>query len=197
MSQLVRIIYPAYSLARVGVDKLIQKLDAIYNGEYSRVQRIPRYPKITLWDLLTHFLGEPTLIINNIYLGSAYNASDWYSLEERKITAVVNVSEELTNYFEKYIEYTRINILDNEEAQFGDFFEKAYIFIENCVENSIPILIHCYMGSSRSVSIIIYYLMKKHNKTLNEAILLVRSKRSIVNLNKVFYNELKKAETKL
>tara|TARA_Y100000590_G_C15635642_1_gene982885 strand:+ start:891 stop:1517 length:627 start_codon:yes stop_codon:yes gene_type:complete len=197
MTSLIKLFYPIYSLSRVGFDKLIQKLDAVYNGEYSKVERVYRAHELNFLDMVNYFIGEPSLIIDNIYVGSAYNASDWYSLQERGIQSIINVSDELTNYFDDCIDYMRINILDNDEAVFGDFFEKAYYFIDNCVANNKPLLIHCYMGSSRSVSIMVYYLMRKHNKKLVDALSLIRSKRGVVNLNKAFYKELSNAESKI
>jgi protein-tyrosine phosphatase len=46
------------------------------------------------------------------------------------------------------------------------------------------------MGSSRSATIVIYYLMKKYNMTLEESINFVKEKRNIVNLTNKFCEEL-------
>ena len=52
------------------------------------------------------------------------------------------------------------------------------------------ILIHCFMGASRSASVVIYYLMKKYNYGLNEAVMFCKNKRELVNPTILFYNEL-------
>ena len=47
------------------------------------------------------------------------------------------------------------------------------------------------MGSSRSASVIIYYLMKFYGKSFEDALQYVKHKRDIVNLNINFANELR------
>ena len=47
------------------------------------------------------------------------------------------------------------------------------------------------MGASRSVSAVIFYLMTKHKMTLNEAVLFIQKKRSIINLSETLYANLK------
>ena len=193
MNTVFQLIYSIFSFARVGIDKFIQKTSDIFNGEYLEVIRITRTEPIIFWDLVQYFFNEPTLIVDFIYIGSAYNASDWYTLDNINIKTVINVSDELTNYFEDHIEYLRIPILDNNQAQFGENFEKAYQFLIQKTSNQ-PILVHCYMGSSRSVSIVLYYLMKKHKMRLDNAIEFIKNIRPIVNLNSSFYEELKEQE---
>ena len=52
------------------------------------------------------------------------------------------------------------------------------------------ILIHCYMGSSRSATIVILYLMDKYKMTLEKAIHLIKQKRDIININTRFLENL-------
>ena len=51
--------------------------------------------------------------------------------------------------------------------------------------------VHCFMGSSRSATLVVCYLMRKHNMTFDDAYALLKGKRKIVNLNVVFAKELK------
>ena len=46
------------------------------------------------------------------------------------------------------------------------------------------------MGSSRSATIIIAYLIKKYNFSLQQALELVKEKRPVVNINTKFWNDL-------
>ena len=50
--------------------------------------------------------------------------------------------------------------------------------------------VHCQAGISRSPMIVIGYLMKLHQKTFEQACTLVKSKRSIINPNWNFRNQL-------
>jgi protein-tyrosine phosphatase len=64
----------------------------------------------------------------------------------------------------------------------------AYNFIERSNSN---VLVHCHAGISRSVSIVIYYIMKKYKKTYDEALILIRRNRPIANPNPHFAEQLK------
>ena len=52
------------------------------------------------------------------------------------------------------------------------------------------ILIHCNEGQSRSVSVIIYYLMKKHNYTFDDASEYIQNIKSDAKPNSVFQKKL-------
>ena len=52
------------------------------------------------------------------------------------------------------------------------------------------ILVHCYMGSSRSASIILAYLIKYYHLTLEDALKLLKEKRPVVNINVDFWKDL-------
>ena len=47
------------------------------------------------------------------------------------------------------------------------------------------------MGRSRSVSIIIYYLMKKFNLSYDQAIDIIKNKRNYVNPSQIFKENIK------
>lgn len=69
--------------------------------------------------------------------------------------------------------------------------EIAYHFINNAINNNENILIHCMAGISRSVSMLVYYLMKKCNLIFEDAMLLVKQSRSVSNPNRSFKKQLK------
>ena len=52
------------------------------------------------------------------------------------------------------------------------------------------IFVHCFMGSSRSATIVIAYLIKYQNYRVRDAINYVKEKRCVVNLNVDFFNQL-------
>ena len=148
--------------------------------------------------IYTHFYNlsaPPTEIIDNIYLGNGYNAADLNTLQINNIQYIINATNEIPNYYDadvsKNITYMKIPISDIAGSSIKDYLEQSYTFITQ--SNDIGtgnILIHCYMGSSRSAAVVIYYLMKMHNKTLDEAMVYIKSKRDIVNLNTCFIEDL-------
>ena len=87
-----------------------------------------------------------------------------------------------------------IKIYDNNLDDIKPYLNIAFDKIKS-FKSSQPnkkILIHCFMGASRSVSILIYYLMKKYNYTIDDAISFIKQKREIINLSTLFYNDLSK-----
>jgi protein-tyrosine phosphatase len=74
--------------------------------------------------------------------------------------------------------------------------EIGYDFINKSIEAGGKVLVHCMAGISRSVSVVIYYIMKKYNVSFDKAYQLVTVKRSIANPNQSFRLQLKGYEEK-
>lgn len=150
------------------------------------------FTQISYLTQLEWFYGEPTHIIDNIYLGSAVNASHYNTLKDRNIDLIINMTYEISNYFPKDFEYLNYPLYDNNSQSIKNYLIESYDkIIEFQINNrNKNILVHCFMGASRSASVVIYYLIKKYNYTLNDAILFLQNKRKIVNPTILFYNEL-------
>lgn len=63
-------------------------------------------------------------------------------------------------------------------------------------EKGSKVLVHCKMGISRSASVVIAYAMKAFNMSLEEALSLVKKKRSCIKPNKAFCGQLKTYEVR-
>jgi dual specificity MAP kinase phosphatase len=152
-------------------------------------------PKSKIEQIQT-FFSKPTHIIDNIYLGSAFNASHYDTLMDKNIGFIINMTSEISNYYENEILYKKYPLYDNNKESIKQYFEDAYekIILFQSNNPSKNILVHCFMGASRSVSIVIYYLMKKHKMNLNDSIVFLKNKREIVNPTILFYNELSEVE---
>lgn len=74
--------------------------------------------------------------------------------------------------------------------------EIAYHFINNLTFSNKNILVHCMAGISRSVSLVIYYLMKKYNMSYITALDIIKNKRIIANPNDSFKLQLLKYQEK-
>lgn len=74
--------------------------------------------------------------------------------------------------------------------------EVAYHFINNSQLLKKNILIHCMAGISRSVSMVVYYFMKKQHMTFEEALNFIKNKRTIANPNYSFKQQLMKYQEK-
>lgn len=130
-------------------------------------------------------------IIDNIYLGSCYNASNENLLKELNIKKIVNISDDIPNYHND-IEYYNYKIKDDGIEQFNlEEMNKLIDFIKTDDRN---ILIHCVMGKSRSVTVVLYYLMKIHNMSLENALEFLNKKRNVINPSICFIKYLQNIE---
>ena len=68
-------------------------------------------------------------------------------------------------------------------------FENAYEFVKRHLNHNI--LVHCYMGISRSSSFVIYYLMRENGWDYNTCIDFIRKKRPIADPNYGFERQLR------
>jgi hypothetical protein len=153
------------------------------------------------------YFGPPTHIIDNIYLGSAHNAASLCTLRQHNIKVIVNVSKELRKYFIDQFQYQQYEIYDNNKTEMNkDFFEKGYRFIKEEQEklrihsNKLNkkswkgnILIHCFMGKSRSASLMAYYVMRSKGLSQTEALKFIKSKRLHVNPTWRLMKDLRKS----
>ena len=163
-----------------------------YPDFFKNIER--QYPPITTNKMLYSYIDNPSHIIDNIYLGNAYNAANYNLLTELDIHTIINISSNIPNYFENDlhldINYIHYNIKDINDSNISEYLTKSYSVLSNNTDKNI--LIHCYAGSSRSASIILYYLIKKYNYSFENANNLLKSKRDIVNINTTYIDEIKK-----
>ncbi len=143
---------------------------------------------------ISSYICEPVKIIDNIYLGHLLNASNFNKLKELNFDTIVNVTCEVSNYYENDFNYYNILIKDELDSFFDNEIEKCIIFIHEKVSNKKNVLVHCSQGRSRSVTIIVAYLMKYNNLSFEQAYNFVKSKKKIINMNTNFKQILKDSE---
>lgn len=149
------------------------------------------YDKLSTMEQLSWFFTEPTFIIDNIYIGSAHNAANKNLLDRLNIKYIVNVTAEITNYFSNEIEYANYVIYDDNKQSIFNYLDESYKKIKEFQrKNNGYILIHCFMGASRSATILAYYLIKEKGMNVKEAYDFIKSKRNLVNPTNKFYKEL-------
>jgi protein-tyrosine phosphatase len=243
-----------YYFARMLKDKGLQFAKDSYNGESDHVTRLNTvtYPSLLHRGLshINKLLEPPTEIIDGLFIGSANNASNLNTLREYNIGAIINVTQEIPNYYEN----NSNSVCDNSDIHtlYGQLDNVGYSseflsdhkldnIVDNTIDNTVDnlnnnknnksndsfvymripakdinsqsmkqyftpvcefidkyrlehpekaILIHCYVGASRSATMMIAYLMKDRDMTFNETLDLVIDKRPFVNLNQTFAEEL-------
>ena len=132
------------------------------------------------------------IIKDFLYISGYKTASTISDLQKLKITNIINCSGDLCeNLYFSDINYLTLNIRDNVSENIECLFFKCINYISETKEKNGRVLIHCYKGVSRSVSIIISYLMFLHKWSYDEAFDFVQLKRPIANPNIGFYLQLK------
>lgn len=133
---------------------------------------------------------DPIRIIDtdNIFLGSAVNATNKSILETLDIKMIINCAAEISNHFDKEIEYKKCSLYDNNTNSIATFLDNAYLSIIDFQERKQGnILVHCMVGCSRSVAVVTYYIMRnlKHvdgrRYTFDEAFGIIKAKKTWVN----------------
>lgn len=166
-------------------------VNKIYNRNYDKSR--PAYYKMSGIYSPLSFLSYSNYIIDNIYLGSSYNASNWQLLKDNNISYVVNATANIPNFFEED-DILYLNLIKNDDGE--DLFTKqeldmALDFISDANSINQNVLIHCVFGRSRSVTIVLYYLIKNHNMTLEQSISFLKEKRYYINPSIAFLSNLK------
>ena len=162
--------------------------EKLYNMDFDK--RRPSYYNMSSIYSPMAFFSSPTYIIDNIYLGSSYNASNKDFINNYNIKSVINVTANIPNFYEtEGVNYFNISINDNgSESYTYEELEDSYEYI--CSNNTDNLLVHCVFGRSRSVVIVLYYLIKKYNYTLDEALAYIKDKRYCINPSIIFIDNL-------
>lgn len=132
-----------------------------------------------------------TEITPYLYLGNECDAKNVASLEKKGISAILNVTKNIPFYNHSVTSINkRISVNDCSTQNLKEHFDEAIDFIEQARLNNSKVLVHCQAGISRSPTIVIAYLMKKLQMSMNEAYAQVREKRSIIAPNLIFMSQL-------
>lgn len=156
----------------------------------------------------------PAQILHNLYLGDVKHAStESLLLSTLRITHVVDAANDgiagelRRKLFQAHgVQYCLVEIEDDEKAPLGSHLRRVLRFIDEArAQPDGAVFVHCRQGISRSVSLVLYYLMAapsvsyplavgfKHTKALrpeanpNEHFrrVLVRAERKVLGKNSV------------
>eukprot|EP01095_Lingulamoeba_sp_RSL-Kostka_P016148 TRINITY_DN7764_c0_g1_i1.p1 TRINITY_DN7764_c0_g1~~TRINITY_DN7764_c0_g1_i1.p1 ORF type:complete len:207 (-),score=37.53 TRINITY_DN7764_c0_g1_i1:67-687(-) len=116
-----------------------------------------------------------------MYLGNKNDAENIIALKHNNITHILNVANNVPNYFPTDFKYKNLNVRDfGKDKGISRVFGEALMFMQNNIlYDESKVLIHCWAGRNRSVTIVIYLLMVIEGKTLKEAYTDVKQKRPL------------------
>lgn len=139
-------------------------------------------------------------VLPTLYLCGACAIVRPETLEKLEVKFVVNATVELPDTplpDNDRPEYMRVAIKDTRESNLIEYFDKVADVIEETRQKGGKSLVHCVAGVSRSVSLVLAYLIKYSNMSLKEAFHHVRSCRPQVRPNLGFFKQLIDYEQRL
>lgn len=129
-------------------------------------------------------LDNPNVTI--LYL--PYNDDTYQNLWQSN-KDIIKMTSYMTNNINRDKLFQMMNLYQNKPM-----IEIGYHFIDIAVSDGQNILVHCMAGISRSVSLVVYFLMKKYHLPFNLAYEKVRTLRTIAAPNSSFKSQLIKYE---
>lgn len=154
-------------------------------------EQVPRvYPETSYYKNWFDVLSEPDHIIDNIWVGSAFNAADDKWLMANNIKVVINVTKCIGNYFPSYFTYYQYPVEDLNGESISNYFNNFYRTVVMHRDRGERMLVHCYAGRSRSASLVLYYILKRYGMTMNEALVYLAEKRPQININMSFIRDI-------
>jgi atypical dual specificity phosphatase len=141
-------------------------------------------------------------ITDQIWIGSYGDTANESFLEERQITQILCCAEELPlrvgfPYSQRYEGY-KVPLIDDvaDEKTKGYFLEGATV-LDEWVNTGKNCIVHCFAGISRSVSVVITYLMVYKGWSYELAFNHIKLRRPRMNPHPDFIPILKAIESKL
>lgn len=132
----------------------------------------------------------------SVLVGNRQLANNLTKLRELGVTAIVNCGAG-KNSFEGWANgcggtftYTKIKIEDSPTADLLPLLRESTAFIEENVSKGGVVLVHCMGGFSRSPSVCMAWMIRYRHLRVDEALEVVRVKRSCAQPNQGFMKQL-------
>lgn len=134
-----------------------------------------------------------SLIVEGLYLSNLKTSRNHKFFKTENISDVLIAAKNLKMPF-KEVNYKRLILNDNLKQNIAQYFAESIKFIQDAISQKRNILVHCLGGKSRSVTIVVAYVMFKQNQTFEKALEFVKTQHSLANPNPSFLNQLKMFE---
>nr|XP_006817535.1 PREDICTED: dual specificity protein phosphatase 12-like [Saccoglossus kowalevskii] len=125
-----------------------------------------------------------------LYLGCRADAYDVQALRAAKITHILTIELEPLEIHSNNFTYNFIQVADLPDKDLLSHFPECIAFIEDGIRKG-GVMVHCFMGISRSTTVVLAYLMRKDKKTLDSAFLHVKQIKQEVSPNHGFMEQLR------
>ncbi|KAJ1568797.1 hypothetical protein HK096_005274 [Nowakowskiella sp. JEL0078] len=161
-----------------------QKQEPKLNSKQELKQKLVRLSKLGGSEI-SKFI--PDTVLPRLYLGDLYSAINAKKLRELGVTHIVNCSNlgKDAEFFKSgwpdwafssskhepsaVPQYITIAIKDSDSEPISQYFAITTKYIHECISNGGRCLVHCQAGVSRSVTIVLAYLITQRNMLLDDA----------------------------
>lgn len=132
---------------------------------------------------------EPCKVIDGLYVGGIGTARNIKSLRKAGVRYVLNASPVVPRFHPEELQYKVVQVFDDPEENIAQFFEECNEYIDEG-RRAGGLLVHCYAGQSRSVALIMAYLMAKERMSFASAWAAIRAARPCAKPNSGFMGQL-------
>ncbi|KAH9395044.1 Dual specificity protein phosphatase 22 [Tyrophagus putrescentiae] len=137
-------------------------------------------------------------ILPRLFIGGLRDARDTEQMKANDIRYVLSVHETARNGNLQGVQYLCIQAADSPTQNLSQFFSASNDFIHRCRcqreegggDGSGSVLIHCLAGVSRSVTLLVAYLISITSLSVKQALEAVRHVRAIAEPNPGFHRQL-------
>ncbi|KAK9822629.1 hypothetical protein WJX81_000355 [Elliptochloris bilobata] len=142
--------------------------------------------------------ARPTQLLPHLWVAGAVEANSLHLLRQLGITHLLNATEDLLLPEPSAgFQCLRCPLRDVEDEDIERFFEEARRFIDAAAAASGSALVHCHEGKSRSVTLVLAYMMQTQDWSLRRALEMVAAQRPGISPNAGFMGRLGALEERL
>ncbi|XP_077439513.1 dual specificity protein phosphatase 22-B-like [Vanacampus margaritifer] len=128
-------------------------------------------------------------VLPDLYVGNIKDAGDKDLLRRHNITHILSIHDAPAAVLED-MTYLCIVAADHRKQNLIRFFRESIVFIHNCRLKREACLVHCVAGVSRSVTLVVAYIMTVTGRGWVESLAAVRAARPCAAPNLGFLRQL-------
>ncbi len=160
-------------------------------------EKIPDYTQDEMLQQMWDNKYDIHEVYPNLFLSNRNTAENIEIIEEKGINVIICITnggrsgDVITKYAQMGIDYYSYSLSDVPNSNIKPIADIVVKIIDHYLSLGKKVLVHCEMGISRSVSLVIAYIMQKESKSFEESLHHVRKTRKIANPNIGFISQLK------
>ncbi|CAL1592648.1 unnamed protein product [Knipowitschia caucasica] len=132
-------------------------------------------------------------VLPGLYLGNIKDAQDKELLKARNITHILSIHDSAIPILED-ITYLCISASDHSKQNLTQYFKDSIVFIHESRLKGESCLVHCVAGVSRSVTLVVAYIMTVTARGWVDSLAAVRAARPCAGPNLGFLRQLEEFE---